>query len=66
MEQIHNKRDIEHLVNLIISRNQEVPNFALLLGSGASSNSGVKTARGMIDTWRIQLYERSASKMNFG
>ena len=65
MEQMHNKRDIEHLVNLIITRNQEIPNFALLLGSGVSSNSGVKTAREMIDTWRIQLYERSVSKMSF-
>lgn len=65
MEQMHNKRNIDHLVNLIITRNQEIPNFALLLGSGASSNSRVKTAREMIDTWRIQLYERSGSKMSF-
>jgi len=65
MEQIHNKRNIDHLVNLITTRNQEIPNFALLLGSGASSNSRVKTAREMIDTWRIQLYERSGSKMSF-
>lgn len=65
MEQIHNKRDTEHLVNLIITRNQDIPNFALLLGSGASSNSRVKTAREMIDTWRVQLYERSNSKMSF-
>ena len=54
MEQLHNRRDIDHLVNLIITRNQDISNFALLLGSGASSNSGVKTAREMIDTWRIQ------------
>lgn len=65
MEQLHNKRDIDHLVNLIITRNQEIPNFALLLGSGASTNSEVKTAREMIDTWRIRLYECSNSKMSF-
>lgn len=65
MEQMHNKRNIDHLVNLITTRNQEIPNFALLLGSGASTNSRVKTAREMIDTWRIQLYERSGSKMSF-
>lgn len=65
MEQVHNKRNIDHLVDLIITRNQEIPNFALLLGSGASKHSGVKTAREMIDTWRIQLYERSRAKTNF-
>ena len=65
MEQMHNKRNIDHLVNLIITRNQEIPNFALLLGSGASTNSEVKMAREMIDTWRIQLYECSNSKMSF-
>ncbi len=65
MEQVHNKRNIDHLVNLIVTRNQDIPNFALLLGAGASSNSEVKTAREMIDTWRIQLYERSGSKTSF-
>lgn len=65
MEQVHNKRNIDHLVDLIITRNQEIPNFALLLGSGASINSGVRTAREMIDAWRIQLYERSRAKANF-
>lgn len=65
MEQMHNKRNIDHLVNLINTRNQEIPNFALLLGSGASINSGVKMAREMIDTWRIKLYEQSGAKASF-
>ena len=65
MEQIHNKRDIDHLVNLIVTRNQGIPNFALLLGSGASSNSEIKTAHEMIEVWRKQLYERTGTKKNF-
>ena len=51
-----NERTAEHLFNLIANRNSNVPNFALLLGSGASAVSGVKTAKEMIDTWRAQLH----------
>jgi len=62
---MHNRRHIEHLVNLILTRNADIPNFALLLGSGASSTSGVRTARDMITGWRRQLYGRSKAKEDF-
>jgi tetratricopeptide (TPR) repeat protein len=65
MEQMHNKRDIDHLANLIVTRNQGVPNFVLFLGSGASCTSDVRTAREMIELWRRQLYERSKTKKKF-
>jgi len=65
MEQTRNRRDVDHLVNLILTRNQDIPNFALLLGSGVSSTSGVRTARDMIAGWRRQLYERSKAKEDF-
>ena len=41
-----------HLRRLINTRNGEVPNFALLLGAGASQTSGVDTAAKLIDEWR--------------
>lgn len=47
----------EHLVDLILNRNDDLPSFTLFLGAGASNNSGVKTAAAMIDIWRNQLYE---------
>ena len=41
-----------HLQRLITTRNGAVPNFALLLGAGASKTSNVDTAAEMIDNWR--------------
>ena len=46
-------------MHLILTRNGRVPNFSLLLGSGASVTSGVRTAGGMIDEWRMLLFRRS-------
>ena len=56
---LDNKRTAEHLMNLIVTRNRAVPNFSLLLGSGASATSGVRTAQEMIGEWRIILFQRS-------
>lgn len=61
----HNKRDKRHLINLIGRRSNNTPNFALLIGAGASASSGVKTASQMIDEWRRQMYEQSKSKEPF-
>ncbi len=61
----HNKRDKTHLINLIGRRSNETPNFALLIGAGASVSSGVKTASQMIVEWRRQLYEQSKSSEPF-
>ena len=48
-------------MHLILTRNGDVPNFSLLLGSGASSSSGIPTAQAMIDEWRSLLFSRSKS-----
>jgi len=57
----HNKREKTHLIPLIGRRSNETPNFALLIGAGASASSGVKTASQMIAEWRRQLHEQSKS-----
>ena len=49
----------QHLMHLITTRNKDVPNFSLLLGSGASSTSNVLTATEMIERWRRMLFSRS-------
>ena len=54
-----NEKTVEHLMHLILTRNGNVPNFSLLLGSGASITSGVRTAVGMINEWRMLFYSRS-------
>ena len=49
------KRTAAHLMNVVNMRNGEIPNFSLLLGSGASKTSGVKTAQDMIEEWNTLL-----------
>ena len=52
-------------MNLIVYRNGQVPNFALLLGAGASATSGVKTAEDMIQEWRQELYRQYHGEKEF-
>ncbi len=61
MLDLHNKRERMHLINLIARRSGKTPNFALLIGAGSSSSSGVKTANQMIIEWRQQMYLQSKS-----
>lgn len=65
MLETHNKRDKSHLINLISRRSSDAPNFALLIGAGASASCGVKTASQMITEWRQQIYEQSRSDEPF-
>ena len=51
------EKSAEHLINLILTRNGNIPNFSLLLGSGASSTSGIRTAQDMVNEWRGFLYK---------
>jgi hypothetical protein len=46
-----------HLIHLLASTKNHHPNFVLLLGAGASVESGVKSASEMIKEWR-ETYER--------
>lgn len=42
------QRNSKGMIDQIITRNRGVPNYALLLGAGASVTSGVKTAEEMV------------------
>lgn len=59
------KRGKEHLINLIGRRSNNTPNFALLIGAGASVSSGVKPTWRMIAEWQRQLYRESKSRKPF-
>ena len=61
----HNMRTKNHLINLIGNRNDNTPNFALLIGSGASATSGVKTAHEMIEEWRHRLYKQTKKSVKY-
>lgn len=62
---LFNQKSAEHLIHLIVTRNSDTPNFALLLGSGASVTSGVRTAQDMIDEWRRLLFNRSQNGLRY-
>jgi tetratricopeptide (TPR) repeat protein len=61
----YNTREKKHLINLIGKRSNSTPNFALLIGAGASVSSGVKSTSEMIAEWHKQLYEQSKSREPF-
>lgn len=65
MAEKYNRRPKEHLFNLIRRRSGNTPNFAILIGAGASTSSGVKSSCQMIDEWRHQLYSQSRSTEPF-
>jgi len=60
-----NKREKTHLFNLVGKRSGNIPNFALLIGAGASVSSGVRSTCDMITEWRQQLYKHSKSNEPF-
>lgn len=61
----HNRRSKEHVINLIKTRVDSTPEFALFLGAGASVSSGVKSAQAMISEWRQRLYASYKGKGQF-
>ena len=59
------RRDARHLATQVITRNGDVPSYALLLGSGASVSSGVKTAEQMVMDWQSRLFQRADTTQRF-
>lgn len=55
----------KHLANIILNRNDNMGSYGLFIGSGASSNSGIRTAEEMIDEWRRQLYASQTTKIRY-
>jgi tetratricopeptide (TPR) repeat protein len=60
-----NFRTQEHLIDQICNRSGNAPNFAILIGAGASISSGVPSASKMIEDWRKQLYSRTQNPPEF-
>ncbi|MFT5128649.1 MAG: hypothetical protein ACI8W8_002266 [Rhodothermales bacterium] len=57
MENPIDKKPERHLVNILKATRKHHPNFAILLGAGASVTSGIKTSQKMIDDWRDEHYQ---------
>lgn len=57
---LHNRRPVEHVINLLKNRVDNSPSFALFLGAGASVASGVRAASSMLEEWRRIRYAASS------
>ncbi len=54
----HKERTIADLISYIeIRTNDQVPNYSLLLGAGASYSSGITTGEGLVNRWREEIYK---------
>jgi tetratricopeptide (TPR) repeat protein/NAD-dependent SIR2 family protein deacetylase len=61
----YKRRQKKHIIDLISRRSDSTPNFAILIGAGASASSGVRTAFQMVAQWRSQLYDESCVQETF-
>ena len=50
-------RSIKDLLRFISTRNDKNPNYSLLLGSGCSVTSDIKSGGTLINEWRKEIYE---------
>ena len=57
-----NIKPAKHLINLIDKTKDHHPNFTLLLGAGASVESGIKSGQQLIQQWRREYSEIHTAK----
>jgi len=55
---IAKRREVSDLARFLKSRAAEAPAYTMLLGAGCSVSSGVRSASGLIEEWRQQVFER--------
>ena len=60
-----NKRSKQHVIDLVCNRSNGTPNFALLIGAGASISSGVPGSSSLVNDWRKKIYIRDRSTEPF-
>tara|TARA_R110001592_G_scaffold102759_1_gene289855 strand:+ start:733 stop:3348 length:2616 start_codon:yes stop_codon:yes gene_type:complete len=54
----HKERTVDNLISYIGTKtNENVPNYSLLLGAGASFTSGIKTGINLVSEWREEVYK---------
>ena len=57
-ELVIKKRTAGNLTQFVKTRTNEVPNYTMLLGAGASVTSGVRSARDLVEIWRKEIFSR--------
>jgi hypothetical protein len=59
----HKQRSIKELISYIKTKSDESrPNYSLLLGSGASITSGIRSGQQLVSEWRSDFYTKLAKK----
>ncbi|PSV09028.1 SIR2 family protein, partial [Photobacterium kishitanii] len=54
----HKERSTNDLISYLETRTSNVtPNYNVLIGAGASVNSGIRTGQNLVDKWRKEIYE---------
>jgi hypothetical protein len=54
----HKERTVDNLISYIGTKtNENVPNYSLLLGAGASFTSGIRTGINLVSEWREEVYK---------
>ncbi len=62
----HKERTIEDLISYISTRTDDnVPNYSLLLGAGASFTSGITTGENLVSKWRQEIYCKLAEDNDY-
>lgn len=56
------ERNVSDLLRFLITRSDNMPNYNLLLGSGCSVTSGIKSGGQLIEQWRKEIYEGCNNK----
>ena len=53
------ERTVEDVIRLVKNNYEDRPNFSLLLGSGCSFSSGIRTAGELINDWRREYFSQN-------
>jgi hypothetical protein len=62
----HKERTVDNLISYIGTKvNENVPNYSLLLGAGASFTSGIKTGIELVSEWRQEVYHHLCPKEEY-
>ena len=61
----HKRRTVDDLIRFISNRNENEPNYSLLLGAGCSITSGIRPAKELISEWKKAILQSDPNSKNF-
>lgn len=61
----HKRKTVDDLIRFISNRNENEPNYSLLLGAGCSITSGIRPAKELISEWKKEILLSDPNSKNF-